>query len=277
MILNIQSEIVTCFCVISWLDVFFVSLTLKIFCYHFRIKGNFQKIDSPTPELSIINGLDHDYQVKHLNRIFEENADLWSCRNKSAVIFNSEFDDECIFTYKQLNQAANRMAALLIDHIQTHKLKRNGDGDWIVAVCMPPSHELIVTLLAIWKAGAAYLPIDVTFPKNRIDHILQDAQPTLIIYDSDLVDSNLFNSPVEVLSFAKCKALSANYNDANISNGKMLQRASGSRIALILYTSGSSGVPKGMANYFITAETHIHEIISLLAKQNLILCANEKY
>lgn len=186
-----------------------------------------------------------------MNRIFEENADLWSCRNKSAVIFNSEFNDERILTYKQLNQAANRMAALLIDQIHTNQLKRNQDGDWIVAVCMPPSHKLIVTLLAIWKAGAAYLPIDVTFPKNRIDHILQEARPTLIIYDSDLVDSNLFNSPVEVLSFARCEALTTKYNDANISNGKMLQQASGSRIALILYTSGSSGVPKGMANYFI--------------------------
>lgn len=210
------------------------------------MKSKCQKIDSTIPELSIISGLDRDYQVNPLNRIFEENAELWSCRNKWAVIFKSEFDDERILTYKQLNQAANRIAALLIDQINTHKLKQNRDGDWIVAVCMPPSHELIVTLLAIWKAGAAYLPIDVTFPKIRIDHILQEARPTLVIYDGDLVKPNLFDSPVEILSFAKCKALSSKYNDANISNGQMLQQASCSRLALILYTSGSSGVPKGM-------------------------------
>lgn len=49
---------------------------------------------------------------------------------------------------------------------------------------MAPSDKLIITLLAIWKAGCAYLPLDPTFPKNRIEHILNESKPVLVIYDN---------------------------------------------------------------------------------------------
>ena len=59
----------------------------------------------------------------------------------------------------------------------------NVDGDIIISVCMKPSIDLIVTLLAIWKMGAAYLPLDVDFPKNRIKHILDESKPVMTITD----------------------------------------------------------------------------------------------
>ena len=67
-----------------------------------------------------------------------------------------------------------------------NKNKANQDGDWIIAVCMMPSDNLVKVLLAIWKAGAAYLPLDPTFPPNRIEHILNESKPVLVIYDNEI-------------------------------------------------------------------------------------------
>lgn len=191
------------------------------------------------PEVSIIKGLNRNYPTERLHRIFEENLTSSNCGNKPAIIFN---DRE--FTYKHLNQSANRIAAALIKQFDASKLKPNEDGDWIIAVCMPPSDELIIALLAILKTGAAYLPIDITFPKSRIDHILQEAKPSFIIYDNTAVGRSLFGDTIAA-SFDECKRLSSEYDHTNISDDRMLQPTSENTPALVLYTSGSTEVPKG--------------------------------
>lgn len=196
------------------------------------------------PEVSIIKGLNRDYSTQRLHRIFEANLNSSDCGNKPAAIFSNCCDDDCQITYNELNQAANKLASVLIHRISTCELEPNSDGDWIIAVCIPPSHELIITLLAILKTGAAYLPIDITFPKSRIDHILQEAKPAFVIYDNNAIDRSLFGNTA-TSSYVECKALSMNYDDANISDARKLQSASGGHLALVLYTSGSTGIPKG--------------------------------
>ena len=78
------------------------------------------------------------------------------------------------------NQLARRMYQILED---TGRKEANNDGDHVITVCMEPSEQLITTLLAVWKLGAAYLPLDVNTPVSRMEHIFKEVNPLLLITD----------------------------------------------------------------------------------------------
>lgn len=87
-------------------------------------------------------------------------------------------------SYHFLNSFTNRLASAIVKELGSAACP-NQDGDFVIAVCMRPNDHLVATLLAIWKTGAAYLPLDVTFPLNRIDHIVKESKPVLVLFDDD--------------------------------------------------------------------------------------------
>jgi len=84
-------------------------------------------------------------------------------------------------SFGTLDATASRIARALLCHVNSVGAQANQDGDFLVAVCMEPSDRLVITLLAVWKMGAAYLPLDPTFPPARVKHILSEAQPVVVI------------------------------------------------------------------------------------------------
>jgi acyl-coenzyme A synthetase/AMP-(fatty) acid ligase len=105
------------------------------------------------PQLSIVKGKQSPLYPQLLHKTFEERVDK-TFGEKTAMIFRSDDDEEERRTnYFSLNSSSNRIASALLDVVRSKSLQPNGDGDWIVAVCMKPTDHLVTTLLAIWKCG----------------------------------------------------------------------------------------------------------------------------
>lgn len=84
-------------------------------------------------------------------------------------------------TYKKLDKLTNRLARALGKYSEKVRI----DGQPLVAVCMRPTERLPIILLSILKAGMAYLPLDPEFPLTRLKHILQEAEPMVVILEKE--------------------------------------------------------------------------------------------
>jgi acyl-coenzyme A synthetase/AMP-(fatty) acid ligase len=104
------------------------------------------------PQLSVLKGKQSPLYARLLHKTFEERVDA-TFGSKTAMIYRDENGDERRTNYNTLNSSANRIASALLDAVKSKNLKANGDGDWIVAVCMKPTDNLVTSLLAIWKCG----------------------------------------------------------------------------------------------------------------------------
>lgn len=164
-------------------------------------------------------------------------------------------------TYQQLNQQANRLA---------HLLCRQGVSSEVsVGICLHRSPQMIIALLAILKAGGVYMPLDAALPPSRLKFLLQDAQVALILTHSNIL-SILPAFSLHVLCLDMAESLLALESEENLSLS-----VSPLGLAYIMYTSGSTGIPKGVG---ITQQAVLRLITSpnyvqLDPQQTLLLLA----
>ncbi|OZD08144.1 hypothetical protein CH275_06230 [Rhodococcus sp. 06-235-1A] len=117
----------------------------------------------------------------------------------------------------------------------------------VVGVALPRSDEMIVGVLAAWKAGAGYVPIDPAHPAERIAHILRDAQPPVVLTHSS-TDAVVRASVQAAAQHSDAVTRTLRVDDpSSVGTGPVLvERPKDSDTAYVIYTSGSTGVPKGV-------------------------------
>lgn len=195
--------------------------------------------------LSIIRGQKRTITFQPLHRIIEHRIER-GAGEKIAIIIDDAQNGNRNISYNTFNTDANRLAQYILQCVADKQVGPNRDGDWIICVCMTPCVELLITLLAIWKTGAAYLPIDPAFPANRIEHILTETNPVLVIYDDSNIDCDHFAQTVDAVGYAVCQRQMQIYPSSNIApNQTLTDEKNIDLLGLVLYTSGSTGVPKG--------------------------------
>lgn len=146
------------------------------------------------------------------------------------------FEDRAI-TYGELDVLSDALAAYLIDN-------GVGKGD-IVCLFVPRSLETVVAMLATLKAGAAYLPLDTTFPVDHLDYVIGDCEPKVVFVNGcTLATMRLVPSVRGTIA-----DLDAVIADLLQAEKRLLEPVpvGGDDMAYVMYTSGSTGRPKGVA------------------------------
>ena len=175
---------------------------------------------------------------KCIYELFEEQVELNP--DSIASIFK---EDE--LTYIELNQRANRLARYLVNQGVT--------PDAVVGICVERSFEQLVGVLAIMKAGGAYLPLDPAYPKARLEYMVEDSGVRLVITQKHLAKQlSIESSSAEQSSIEQiiCLDDESFLEELQQLEGSNLDKdrlgLTSNHLSYVIYTSGSTGKPKGV-------------------------------
>ncbi len=155
--------------------------------------------------------------------------------NPSRVALSSIHDDTTVrISYRQLNRSANKLAHHLVTryHLGPEKL---------VALALPRTPDFVVAILAVLKAGAAYLPLDPGYPAERVAAMLEDGRPALVLTNADWPNPLPPDVPTVSLSDPSVKRAVRRRRQTDPA-----VKVSPDHPAYVIYTSGSTGRPKGV-------------------------------
>ncbi|TMP43897.1 hypothetical protein CWB96_11750 [Pseudoalteromonas citrea] len=179
--------------------------------------------------LETLNATDVSYpQHSCIHQLFEE----------QAAIHPFNIAVECggvSLTYQELDQRANRLAHLLRD-------EHGVAADTLVGVCIERSVEMIVSLLAVCKAGGAYIPLDPSYPDTRLSYMIEDALPAMILADGVTISKlQQYSTPLIIVDEILRSPQFSAYATTPVHEG-----VNSNNLAYVIYTSGSTGNPKGV-------------------------------
>ncbi|WP_035642931.1 non-ribosomal peptide synthetase, partial [Bradyrhizobium sp. ORS 375] len=196
-------------------------------------------VGQPVQEIDLLSGEERSMLLDHWNRteLFPpgerciQDLIVDQVRRRPAAV--ALVHDGVRLTYRELDTRANRLAQCLLGH---------GAGpDGLVAICQQRGINAIVSLLAVLKAGAAYLPLDPVYPSQRLREILADAEPVLLLCDDDGA-AKLGDVAYPVINMTRDASDWHELPDVAPANYRLTSR----HLAYVIYTSGSTGKPKGV-------------------------------
>ncbi|MFI2213210.1 amino acid adenylation domain-containing protein [Streptomyces sp. NPDC020141] len=151
----------------------------------------------------------------------------------TALVFDGER-----LSYAELDGRANRLARALI--------ARGAGPERVVALGLPRSADFVVALFAVLKTGAAYLPLDLDHPVERLATMVEDASPLTLVTCASVVSRVPDGGPLLVLDAPGTAAELAGLPDAPVADAELSGARDGRHPAYLIYTSGSTGRPKGV-------------------------------
>ena len=163
-----------------------------------------------------------------LHQLFERQAQL---RPQSEAL---AFRDQSM-SYAELNNKANRLALTL--------QALGAKPDQLIGLFIERSIEMVVGLLAILKSGAAYVPLDPSYPHDRIDLMIADSQASILLTHSSLRDRLPNHDAAVVCIDNQLLDSSVDFSEERHS---LINAVTPNHLAYVIYTSGSTGIPKGV-------------------------------
>ena len=215
-------------------------------------------VTHPDQSLARISGLSNEDRYKQL-KVWNSPQKTLNRLDNILEVFESivsqfpqqlavEADNEQL-TYKELDERSNQLA---------HYLRQQGVGkNNIIGIALARTSYIPIALLAVFKAGCAYLPLDPDYPKDRLQHMLSDSNTRIIITDNQS-QPNFQSDAIELICID-----SASEAIASHSSGPLGTELSENQLAYVIYTSGSTGKPKGVA-------VEHHSLSNLLVSQKRV-------
>lgn len=215
----------------------FDSETMQRFLAHYEtlLESIVADPDTLVGKLNILPEAEHDLLLSQWANVSSEAIEdvtlipeLIASHAANAIAIQQ---GDVTLTYGDLNQHANQLA---------HFLTAKGlQPDMAVGLCVERSPEMLIGILGILKAGAAYVPIDPDYPAERVDYILKDAGISLLLTSKALAE-HFAEDNVEVIALDDATT----FMDQSTTAPEITIEAD--RLAYMIYTSGSTGKPKGV-------------------------------
>ena len=200
---------------------------------------------------------------------YSKDATLCTCFEKQAQKTPDRIAFSCMdtrLTYRQLNEKSNRIARLL--------MKKGMEKEDLAAVLLDRSLTMAESILGIWKAGGAYIPLDTAYPYGRILQILEESKAPFIVTMSGYVSKELEEAyPGRIIKLDESMG-----EIEEMSSDSIVTSVDGSNLAYVIFTSGSTGVPKGAMIEHLGMLNHIEaEVSELEISENSVIAQNASH
>lgn len=200
--------------------------------------------DRQRQQLLALNNTEIDYPQNCIHHLFE--AQVEQTPHNIAVVFEDQH-----LTYRELNTRANQLAYYLQD--------LGVGAEELVGIYLERSLEIIIAVLGILKAGGAYVPIDPALPTEGLSFRLQDTQARVLLTQQSLLQT-VPNSATQVVCLDHSEVI------AQKSKANPTSKVTSENLVYVLFTSGSTGEPKGVA---VEHRQLLNYLYGILEKLNL--------
>lgn len=234
---------------ISYATSLFTKETIERFAQHYTylLELLSKNPNKPFSEISILNTEEYNKLIYEWNKTDKEYTKdktihklFEGCMENAPDRIAISCEDQEL-TYRELNEKSNSLAR----YIRNKYFEQTGEvlrPDTFIALYLDRSIEMVIGILAVLKAGGAYVPIDITYPKERIDYILDDTRAEIILTQRHLnIDCLAKLKHDKIIYTDLAEGL---YKEEDRTNLPEYSKAT--NLAYVIYTSGTTGRPKGV-------------------------------